>query len=169
MKLTENQPPLQVPDLQAEARKVAHKVLREMNGSTSSSTSGAATPTPSPTPPLQTPDGHTTMQPPSRERTFELDGSSDGRSGPTSKFPVRQKSAVNTGVSKQSQHDEELSPRSVPGKMNKGGIDERVRAKKKGGKETTEPSIPSKPEGKRNNSVIRIDGAVDGIDGKKGV
>lgn len=137
-----------------------------MNGSTSSSTSGAATPTPSPTPPLQIPNGASTIQTPSRERTFDIDGSSDARSGPASKFPVRQKSAVDTGVNKQSQHDEELSPKSVPAKVHKGSIDESVRAKKKGGKEITEPL--KTPDGKRSNSVIRIDGTVDGIVGKKG-
>lgn len=137
-----------------------------MNGSTTHSTSGAATPTPSLTPPMQNSDGTTAMQPPSRERTFDIDGASDARLSPASKFPLRKKSVLDTGVGKQSQHDEELSPKSLPTKIHKGGIDEIVRGKKRATKEGLDPQFLDHADGKRG-SVIRIDGAVDGVDGKK--
>ncbi|KAF8862872.1 HHK1, histidine kinase-group X protein [Acephala macrosclerotiorum] len=168
------QPPIQVQDLQAEARKVAHKVLREMNGSTSSSTPTTATATPSPTP-SHSPGTATPEFPPrSRERTFDIDGTSDTHLSPGSKFPVRKKSVVDTGISNKQvsvPRDDELSPKSSPiqPKVNKMGIDESVREKRKGGKEKdkgkqreNEPLFLDAKE--RSNSVVRI----DGLGGKNG-
>ncbi|CZR57959.1 related to histidine kinase tcsA protein [Phialocephala subalpina] len=165
------QPPMQVKDLQAEARKVAHKVLRELNGSASSSTPTTTTPTPSPTPPAPRSPGTTTPEfpPRSRERTFDIDGAAGTYLSPRSKFPVRKRSAVDTSKPVLHQEDE-LSPKSLPVQLKRGGMDEGVKGNGKGGKEKgkerdkgeNEPLFLATEE--RSNSVIRI----DGLDGKKG-
>lgn len=139
-----------------------------MNGPTIISTSGSPPPTVNPTPPLQTTTSATPSLPPSRERTLDMDGSSDARLGPGSKFPVRQKSVVDTNVSSESRHDEELSPKSLPKKMPMSIIDERVRGLKRGDNEETGPSILDNADGERSNSVVRVNTTVDRVDGKKG-
>ncbi|KAE8452450.1 hypothetical protein EG329_000352 [Mollisiaceae sp. DMI_Dod_QoI] len=171
------QPPIKVQDLQGEARKLANKVLREMNGSTiRPSISGTAIPTPNPTPPPSSSPGTVTpdiqVQPLSRERTFDIDGSSEAYPHPGSKFPMKKKSVVNTELSKQNHHDDELSPKSLPTKMSKGSINESMMDKPKINKEREEKEplfLDTAPgEAKRSGSVIRIDSAIDGISGKNG-
>ncbi|KUJ15514.1 HHK1, histidine kinase-group X protein [Mollisia scopiformis] len=164
------QPPIQIQDLQGEARKVAHQVLREMNGPTSSGVSGTSTPTANPaSPPFLTPGTTTPELPPihsqRRERGFDIDGSSDSRSSPGSKFPIHRKSVVDTSVSKQNLHEDELSPKSLSSKSNKGSIDGNIRDKYKSAKDE---NYAESGKGKRISSVVRIDGVVDGVDGKKG-
>lgn len=152
------QPPnQQIQDLQAEARKVAQKVLREMNGSASSSTLTTASPTPSQTPGTATPE----FPPRSRERTFDMDGSADTYLGSGSKFPGRKKSAIDTSKPVIHQEDE-LSPKSLPVQLKRGGKGKGKEKSKE--KEENEPLFLDTEE--RSNSVIRIDGM--GGNGKKG-
>lgn len=136
--------PFATPNLQAEAKRVADEVLREMNGSVrpSNQTSSPGTATPG-SPSRDSTSSATSPSPLSVPAQTANDSyisrfNADGTS-------------VQTNIGKMPAHDEELSPKSVPAKMHA-----RVKTKSE-----NEP-FPVKEGEERSNSVVRVSGGADG-------
>ncbi|KAL5318468.1 hypothetical protein ACEPPN_013529 [Leptodophora sp. 'Broadleaf-Isolate-01'] len=135
------QPPIPVPNLNLDAKKITNKVLREMNGSsapTSPDTSGSATPVTASTSPLperiESLPEERALPPPLRERQPPARLRQLSRSRTAEKIPTvetvnldgalgRIDTTSASASSTPHPHDEELSPKSIPRKPIGGKVD----------------------------------------------
>lgn len=191
-KLTLIQPPTSMPNLEKEARQVAHNVLKEMNGTKGSNGSDPTTPTPdtpdAPTPtnstsaiayppPLPPPAKSTNTEPPLEQRP----------AGPFKTNSFNKSKSASQHTSNEDDSYEDLSPRSLPAMVKAAFEVERKeihhrdvkegKGKRRSGKSENEPLfLKSESIGGTeymSNSVVRgkqrdvslergVDGVVDG-------